>query len=55
MLKGNQYQIRILDGSSDLMKVVMGLREAEKFSATLKGGGTPPNFEILSEGERDYK
>ena len=38
MLKGNQYQIWVLDGSSDLMKVVTGLGEAGKFLATLKEG-----------------
>ena len=45
MLKGNQYQIWVLDGSSDLMKVVTGLGEAGKFPATLKGG----TIHILTE------
>ena len=38
MLKGNHYHIWVLDGSSDLMKVVTGLGEAGKFSTTSKGG-----------------
>ena len=38
MLKGKQYQIWVLDGSSDLIEVVMGLGEAGKFSTTSKGG-----------------
>ena len=38
MLKGNQYQIWVLDGSNDLMKVVSGLGEAGKISFTTKGG-----------------
>ena len=38
MLKGNQYQIWVLDGPSDHMKVDTGLGKAWKFSATSKGG-----------------